>query len=130
MTRTSEQKHSPFWQRDRVITSLAYRGFLLSLLISVALVFGLATLESQARWLGWVRLMLGCLVGAEGCGLATNWHNARDLTLLRIGSKRRRRRGARTRTGSLLGSLGLQLLGVLWIGAGVFLIAKGVAILL
>lgn len=130
MTRRSEAAEHALSKHDRMTTALAHKGLLLSIAISVAFVFGLATLQSHAHWIAWLRLSLGCLVGAEGYALSTNWHDARDLTSLRIRSTDRRQRlGSRTRVGSLLISLGLQLLGVLWIGIGLFLIVRAVAVL-
>jgi len=111
--------------------TLSYKGHLLSVVISVAFVFGLTSFDSQAVWFAWLRLTLGCVVGADGYALSTNWQDARDLTLLRIRRTGRRRRLApTTRMGSLLISLGLQLLGVLWVGAGLLLIARALEVLL
>lgn len=117
--------------RERFITSLSRTGLVLSCAISVALVLGLATVDSHASWLAWLRLTLGCLVGAEGYVLSTNWRGSRDRTTFRIASTGRwQKLGSRTSVGSLLISLVLQLLGVIWVGAGLFSVAKAVEVLL
>ena len=131
MTRRSGHIERGLSKRERVITSLSHRGLLISAVISVAFAFGLAGFDSQALWFAWLRLTLGCLVGVEGYALSTNWQDARDLTLVRLGSTGRQQKlASRTRLRSLMISLGLQLLGVLWVGTGLFLIARAVEVLL
>jgi membrane-bound metal-dependent hydrolase YbcI (DUF457 family) len=113
---------------ERALAVIAHRGFTLSLLISGALLLGVLALGWKARWLDWAELVLGLAMAAEGVLLATNWRGARKLTLWRL----QRRRSARRAQGSLrsrivwrLASPALELLGVVWIGAGTLTAALG-----
>ncbi len=96
-------------------------GFAVSIVISAALVLGLLASDSTAVWLAWLRIALGLVLIAEGLLLATDWRGARRLMLWRM---RRREPGGvplplthRMRRG--LASPGLQLLGIVWLGAGI-----------
>jgi hypothetical protein len=96
-------------------------GFALSVVISAALVLGLLASDSTAAWLAWLRIALGLVLIAEGLLLATDWRGARRLMLWRI---RRREPGGvhRPLTHRMRRSLvspGLQLLGIVWLGAGI-----------
>jgi len=99
----------------------AHRGFTLSIVISAGLVLGLLAVDSEASWLAWLRIALGLVLILEGLLLATDWRGARRLTLWRM---RRHEPGGvqlplthRMRRG--LASPGLQLLGIVWLGAGI-----------
>jgi hypothetical protein len=114
----------------RVQRSLAvavHWGFAVSLAISAALVLGLLSSDSEATWLAWLRLVLGLVLIVEGILLATDWRGARRLTLWRM--RRREIAGAQrplvhhVRRG--LASPGLQLLGIVWLAAGLFAAALG-----
>jgi hypothetical protein len=96
-------------------------GFAVSVVISAALVLGLLASDSEAVWLAWLRIALGLVLIAEGLLLATDWRGARRLTLWRM--RRREPAGVQRplthRMRRRLASPGLQLLGILWLGAGI-----------
>jgi hypothetical protein len=104
---------------ERALAVVAHRGFNLSLVISVALLLGVLALGWEARWLDWTEIVLGLAMAIEGALLATNWRGARKLALGRL---QRRRSGGRASLGSRivwrLASPALELLGVVWVGAG------------
>jgi hypothetical protein len=106
---------------ERVLAFAAHRGFAVSVGISAALILGLLAYSSDAAWLAWLRIALGLVLIAEGLLLATDWRGARRLTLWRM--RRRDTTGATLpfthRMVRKLAGPGLQLLGVLWLGAGI-----------
>ena len=106
---------------ERSLALAAHRGFALSLGISAALVLGLLAYSSDAAWLAWLRIALGLVLIGEGLLLATDWRGARRLTLWRM--RRGDVTGARLplthRMVRKLAGPGLQLLGIVWIGAGI-----------
>ena len=104
----------PRSRAERALAFAAHRGFTLSLVISAGLMLGLLAYSSDAVWLAWLRICLGVVLIAEGLLLATDWRGARRFTLWRL---RRRRTQGRFARG--LASVGLQLLGVVWLGAGI-----------
>jgi hypothetical protein len=108
---------------ERALAFVAHRGFNLSLLISGALLLGVLALGWKPRWLDWAELVLGVAMAAEGVLLATNWRGARRLTLGRLRSGRQV--SLRSRIVWRLASPALQLLGVVWIGAGMLTAALG-----
>ena len=93
----------------------------MSLVISAGLVLGLLAASSDAAWLAWLRIALGLVLIAEGLLLATDWRGARRLTLWRM--RRGEAAGVRLpltqRLVRSLASPGLQLLGIVWLGAGI-----------
>ena len=110
----------PVGRVQRSLAFAAHRGFVLSLVISAAFILGLLAIGSDAAWLAWLRIALGLVLIVEGLLLATDWGGARRLALWRM------RRGE---TGGVqlplthrlvrgLASIGLQLLGIAWLGAG------------
>jgi hypothetical protein len=110
----------PVGRFQRSLALAAHRGFILSLAISAAFMLGLLALDSGAAWLAWLRVALGLVLIVEGLLLATDWRGARRLALWRM------RRGE-TGGGRLplthrlvrgLAPIGLQLLGIAWLGAG------------
>lgn len=101
----------------RTLTVVTHRGFNLCLLVSAALLLGVLALGWTARWLDWAELVLGLALAAEGFLLATNWHDARRLLVARLRT-RRAQASLTARVGWRLASPALQLLGVVWIGAG------------
>ena len=111
----------PAGRFQRSLAVATHWGFALSLVISAALALGLLASDSEAVWLAWLRIGLGLVLIAEGLLLATDWRGARRLTLWRM--RRREPAGVqrplthRMRRG--LASPGLQLLGILWLGAGI-----------
>ena len=111
----------PAGRFERSLAVATHWGFALSLVISAALALGLLASDSEAVWLAWLRIALGLVLIAEGLLLATDWRGARRLTLWRM--RRREPAGVqrplthRMRRG--LASPGLQLLGILWLGAGI-----------
>jgi hypothetical protein len=117
----------PAGRFERTLALAAHRGFAVGIVISVALALGLLASDSEAAWLAWLRLGLGLVLIAEGLLLATDWRGARRLTLWRM--RRREPAGVqrplthRVRWG--LASPGLQLLGILWLGAGLLAATLG-----
>jgi membrane-bound metal-dependent hydrolase YbcI (DUF457 family) len=109
---------------ERVLAVVAHRGFNLSLVVSGALLLGVLALGWKARWLDWTEVALGLALAVEGALLATNWRGARTLTVSRL--QRRRVPGSlRGRIAWRLASPALELLGVVWVGAGVLTATLG-----
>jgi hypothetical protein len=106
----------------RVLASAAHRGFQISVLISLALLAGLLALDTSSAWLASVKLALGATMMAEGLLLASDWRGARGLTLWRLRRHRAHARGAPSsvlpRLAWKLASPALQLLGLIWLAAG------------
>jgi hypothetical protein len=104
------------------VASAAHRGFQISALISLALLLGLLALDTHAVWLASVKLTLGTTMMGEGLLLASDWRGARRLTLSRLrlspSENRPARSAVRARLMWKLASPALQLLGVIWLGAG------------
>ena len=111
----------PAGRFQRWLAFVAHRGFAVSLVISAGLVLGLLAASSDAAWLAWLRIALGLVLIAEGLLLATDWRGARRLTLWRM--RRGETVGVRLpltqRLVRALASPGLQLLGIVWLGAGI-----------
>ena len=107
----------------------SYWGFNAALLVSVFLVLGFLTVGSNAVWLGWLKLVLGVTMVVEGLLLMSDWRGARRLVLQRIQQRRGAKGGERlSLSGRLhrqLTSLALQLLGLVWLGAGTLAAARG-----
>jgi membrane-bound metal-dependent hydrolase YbcI (DUF457 family) len=103
---------------ERALAIVAHRGFNLSLVISAALLLGVLALGWEARWLDWAEVVLGLAMATEGALLATNWRGARRLTLARLQQRRSGRGSLTSRMVWRLASPALELLGVVWIGAG------------
>lgn len=113
---------------ERALAFVAHRGFNLSLIISGALLLGVLALGWKARWLDWAELVFGLTMAIEGALLATNWHGARKLALLRLQqrrSTRQARASLRSRIVWRLASPALELIGVVWVGAGALTAALG-----
>jgi hypothetical protein len=115
---------APTRRTDHALARVAHRGFQISVLTSVALVFGLLSLDTHAAWLAWVKIALGATTAGEGLLLASNWRDGRRLTLWRL-----RRHTARpdqpSRITWAISSFVLQLLGVIWIAIGVLAASLG-----
>lgn len=114
----------PTSRSERALAAAVHRGFNLSLVISAALLLGVLALGWKPRWLAWAELVLGLALAAEGALLATDWRGARKLAIGRL-RRRRTRASLRSRIGWRLASPALQLLGVVWVGAGVLTAALG-----
>jgi hypothetical protein len=118
---------APIGRFQRALAFAAHRGFTLSLVISAALVLGLLAIGSDAAWLAWLRIALGLILIVEGLLLATDWRGARRLTLWRM--RRSESGGVQLPlTHRLVRSLagpGLQLLGIVWLGAGILAATLG-----
>ena len=110
---------------ERALALVAHRGFNLSLVISGALLLGVLALGWKAPWLDWAELVLGLAMAIEGALLATNWHGARKLALGRLQRRRSARESLRMRLVWRLASPALELLGVVWVGAGALTAALG-----
>jgi hypothetical protein len=115
---------APAGRRQRALARCGHIGLYVSLAVTAMLVLGLAAAESRAAWLSWLKLALGAVLLAEGWLLAADVRGARRLILWRL--QRNRRQGvATTRLAGGAFSLGLQALGVIWLGAGLFLALTG-----
>jgi hypothetical protein len=111
---------APAGRREGALARGGHIGLYASLGITALLFLGLAAVESRAAWLSWLRLALGAVLLAEGWLLAADVRGTRRLVLWRL--QRNRRPGvATTRLAAGALSLGLQALGVLWLGGGLFL---------
>jgi membrane-bound metal-dependent hydrolase YbcI (DUF457 family) len=113
---------------ERALAAVAHRGFNLSLVISGALLLGVLALGWKAPWLDWAELVLGLAMAIEGALLATNWRGARKLALWRLQrgrSGRQAQASLRSRIVWRLASPALELLGVVWVGAGALTAALG-----
>jgi hypothetical protein len=107
---------------ERVLAFEAHWGFNLSLATTVLLFAGLLATSSGSTWLNSVRLALGVLLLLEGFLLTKNWRDSRRLVLWRL---QRRRLAAgpvgtslRRRFAEPFFEPGLQLLGLVWLAAG------------
>jgi hypothetical protein len=120
----------PSSRSDRVLALAGYWGFNTALLVSALLALGFLTIGSTAVWLGWLKLVLGVTLVVEGLLLMSNWQGARGFVLQRIQQRRGARGGERPSFSGMLlrqlTSLGLQLLGLVWLGAGTLVAARGV----
>jgi hypothetical protein len=119
---------APAGRFERSLAFAGHRGFALSVVISAAFALGLLASDSDAVWLAWLRIALGLVLIVEGLLLATDWRGALRLTLWRM---RRRERGRATlplthRIARGFASIGLQLLGIAWLGAGILAVTLGV----
>jgi hypothetical protein len=106
----------------RVLAFAAHWGFNLSLAITVLLVTGFLATSSGGTWLNSARLALGIVLLLEGFLLTKDWRGARRLVLWRL---QRRTLAAgivnttlRRRLATPLFEPGLQLLGLVWLAAG------------
>jgi hypothetical protein len=119
----------PAGRFERALAFVAHRGFAVAIAVSAALVLGLLASDSEATWLAWIRLALGLTLLVEGLLLATDWRGARRLTLWRM--RRHEPFGVRLplkhRVRRALASPGLQLLGLVWLGAGLLAAALGLS---
>ena len=113
---------APSRRSERAFAAVAYRGFNISVLISVALPFGLLTVDTHAVWIDCTRLVFGTVLMGEGLLLATDWRGARRLVLWRL--RHRRSAADHTRISPfgrfawMAASPTVQLLGVIWLTAG------------
>lgn len=101
-------------------------AFYVSCAISAALVFGLLAIGSHATWFSLLKIGIGVALALEGFLLARDWRGARALLLQRLGHGRAERRGSlRRRLAGGTWELGLQVLGTVWMLAGLFAAALG-----
>jgi len=119
----------PARRSERVLASVAHRGLQISAVISLALLLGLLAFDRHATWLGAVKVAFGVTMLGEGVLLATNWRDARELALSRLWSHRAWARSP------ILGRLtwklalsALQLLGVIWLAAGLLTVLLGLQV--
>ena len=111
-----------------MLAFVAHRGFNLSLVISGALLLGVLALGWKAQWLDWAEVVCGLAMAIEGALLATNWHGARKLALVRLQQRRSARQGRVSLWSRIvwrLASPALELIGVVWVGAGALTAALG-----
>lgn len=105
----------------------AVPAFYCSCAISVALIFGLLAIGSQATWFSWLKVGLGVALAVEGVLLARDWRGARGVLLERLGRGRAQRHGSlRRQLAGRAWESGLQLLGTAWMLAGLLAAALGV----
>ena len=120
----------PSSRSDRVLASASYWGFKVALVVSAALALGFLTIGTSAVWLGWLKLVLGVTVLIEGLLLLSDWRGARRLVLQRLQQRRGARGDGRQSLSTVvlrpLTSLALQVLGLVWLGAGTLAAARGV----
>src|SRR3954469_21050848 len=98
---------------------LSYGAFLLSIVITLTFMLGIATVQSDAGWLAALRLILGAALIAEGVLLLQDWRGARKLLILRL--RERWGRGGPRRSvvwGSM--SKAIAVLGLVWVCMGCF----------
>lgn len=107
---------------ERVLAFKAHWGFNLSLATTVLLFAGLLATSAGGTWLNSTRLALGILLLLEGFLLAKDWRGSRRLVMWRL---QRRRLAAGPVSASLRRRFaepfiepGLQLLGLMWLAAG------------
>lgn len=118
--------HLPTRRSERVLASVVHKGLQISALISFALLLGLLALHTHSVWLGSVKLAFGVTMIGEGVLLATNWRDARQLALSRLwGHHAWARPPILARLTLRLASPTLQLLGVVWLGAGLLTVLLG-----
>jgi hypothetical protein len=112
---------------ERVLAFKAHWGFNLSLATTVLLFAGLLATSSGGTWLDVARLVLGVLLLLEGFLLAKDWRGARRLVLWRL-QRRRLALGPvsaslRRRFAEPFFEPTLQLLGLIWLAAGLLTVA-------
>lgn len=112
---------------ERVLAFIAHWGFNLSLATTVLLFAGLLATSSGGTWLNSARLALGVALLLEGFLLAKDWRGSRRLVLWRL-QRRRLADGAvsaslRRRFAEPFFEPTLQLLGLVWLAAGLLTIA-------
>jgi hypothetical protein len=110
---------------ERALAVVVHRGLNLALVISGALLLGVLALGWEAWWLDWAEAVLGLAMAIEGALLATNWRGARKLAVSRLQRRRSGRASLRSRIAWRLASPALELLGVVWVGAGALTAALG-----
>jgi hypothetical protein len=126
-SRRPRTDHRPVGRRERAVAAAGFRGLQLSLLITFALIFGLAASESRSPWLAVARLTLGIVLLAEGYLLGTNWLGGRRLTVWRVQSRRGREGASGSPAARVLLDFVIQLAGVVWLAGGVYLVWLGLA---
>jgi len=127
-TAGEEALQPPSRRSERVLATLAHRGFNVAVVISGALLLGLLAFDSQDQWLAWAKLVLGAAMCAEGLLLATDWRGARRLAIWRLLRGRiatHTRPGLRVRLALRFVSPAVQLLGVVWFAAGLLTAVLG-----
>jgi hypothetical protein len=120
----------PLTRADRVFGAALDVGFRFSVLLSVLLLYGVATTGSSSDWLAWAKLAAGAMLLAEGALLAANRRRARQLLLWRLTRKSAAPRSLRARLLWRAAPSGLALLGLIWFAAGLATAAVAAAALL
>jgi hypothetical protein len=120
-------------RRDRVFFTAAHAGLVLAVVVSAALVFGVAV--GSAAWVPWFRLAAGAVLVVEGLLLAQDWRGARRHLVARQYHRMQSRRGGGgvPLTQLVLWRLVTPLLGVVglaWFCVGAVATALGLAALL
>jgi hypothetical protein len=117
---------------DRAVLALGHGGFVLAVVVSVALVFGVAA--GGQDWVPWFRVGAGVLLVAEGLLLTRDWRGARRQIVARSYRRSRRRRGGSATFAHValwrVAAPLLGLLGLAWFLAGAIAAALGFAALL
>jgi hypothetical protein len=115
----------PAGRRGRAAAQLVHAGLAFCVVASAALLLGVLAIETNAHWVQWTKVGVGVAMLAEGALLATNWRGARHVTIWRLQRKRTPTEAFRSRLGWRLASPALQLLGLVWLGAGTLTAALG-----
>jgi hypothetical protein len=119
-TGTAVRAAAPAGRRARAAAGLLHVGLAFSVVVSAALLLGALAIETDVRWALWTQTGVGIAMILEGTLLCTNWRGARGLLLWRLQRKHLPAApvGMAARIGWRLASPLLQLLGLLWLGAG------------
>jgi hypothetical protein len=110
---------------ERAFAAAVHRGFTISLLVSIALLFGVLDL-SHSAWFAYCALACGAVVLLEGLLLAFDWYDARRFALWRLRGRATPRPSIVTRLTWMLGSFVVQGLGVAWIACGALIVILSV----
>jgi hypothetical protein len=119
----------PTSRRDRALAAVVYWGFWLCLVLSVAGLLGFLALNARPTWLIATKVVLGCLLIAEGVLLMADWRGARRLLLLRLRHRYRSPDGKETLRQSLYWRAmkpGLGLVGLIWLCLGLLTALLGI----
>jgi hypothetical protein len=116
---------APAGRGGRAAAELLNAGLAFSVVASAALLLGVLTIETDARWALWAKVGIGLAMLLEGALLVTNWRGARHVAIWRLQRKRVPSGALASRIGWRLASPALQLLGLLWLAAGTLTAALG-----
>lgn len=112
----------------RLLGFSVYSGWLLAWFASLVALFNveLDLFFGHGLWQSTLKLAAGAILSLEGLLLATNWQGARGLLRARRLARRKGRLGGVWRSRAF-GTL-LYLIGLVWLAAGAFELARGAAL--